>query len=708
MSATAIRVEDMHCAACVAKISQALERLTFVDDFQVNPVRRQIHVSHHAADGDFQILQSIEALGFKPILKQQGNNGDAAERRARIKRLGIAGICMMQVMMASLAIYFGDFWGMDAHARSLLAWAAGIFCLPIIGYSATPFFRSARRALDQGMNMDVPIALAIALAFSVSVFNLFTDRPGIYFDSVAMFTFLLLGARHIDAALRQKVSADDRLFAHAPKTVQRLVGTSAQTCALDRIAAGDRLLIAEGELIPADALLIDAQAMIDEASFSGEADWVYKHSGERLYAGTYNRGAAFVCRALGQANDSRAAQIERLADHISLAKAPLAKLADRIAGWFVPAILIAAAATTLGWWMAGSERALSAGLAVLIVSCPCALALAIPAALSAAMAQLRRQGILLTDSSILELTPQITELCFDKTGTLTLPELKLLETQVLGHMSERDCLALAAQLQSYSSHPIARAFGNAQERASNQGLNFALSGAQVSAGQGVSALLATEPLKIGTPEFCGLEQVAEPGSVYLSLAGRALARFRLGAEVRPDTKAAITRLRDAGLHITMLSGDQIATCADLATTLGIDFAGALRPEDKRNSVREQRQSGAKVMFIGDGINDSLAFSEADVSIATLETSDLVRAKAGATLLTSRIGAIADLFETSHRARAVVQQNLAWAALYNLIAIPSAIAGLMPPWLAAVGMASSSTIVMLNAVRLLRKPTTESC
>ncbi|MGI9325259.1 MAG: heavy metal translocating P-type ATPase [Pseudomonadales bacterium] len=707
MSATAIRIEDMHCAACVAKISRALGHLPFVDDFQVNPVRRQIHVTHHAIDGDFQILQSIEALGFKPTLKQQSNNGDANERRARIKRLGIAGICMMQVMMASLAIYFGEFWGMDAYARTLLAWAAGIFCLPIIGYCATPFFRSAWRAFDQGMNMDVPIALAIALAFGVSVFNLLADRPGIYFDSVAMFTFLLLGARHIDAALRQKVSADDQLFASAPKTVQRLVGNSTQTYPLDRVAPNDRLLIAEGELIPVDALLIDAQAMIDEASFSGEAEWVYKHSGERLYAGTYNRGAALVCRAISQASDSRVAQIERLADHISLAKAPLARLADRIAGWFVPAILIAAAATTLGWWLAGSGQALSAGLAVLIVSCPCALALAIPAALSAAMAQLRRQGILLTDSSILELAPQVTELCFDKTGTLTLPELKLLETQVLGHLSERDCLALAAQLQSYSSHPIAKAFSSAQEPAPVQELEFALSRPQVIAGQGVSALLATEALKIGTPEFCGLDEVAEPGTVYFSLASRPLARFRLGVEIRPDTKTAIARLQDAGLHITMLSGDQVATCRDLAASLGIDFAGALQPEDKLNTVRSQRQSGAKVMFVGDGINDALAFSEADVSIATLETSDLVRAKAGATLLTSRIGAIADLFDTSNRARAVIRQNLAWAALYNLIAIPSAIAGLMPPWLAAVGMASSSTIVMLNAVRLLRKPTTES-
>lgn len=699
MSATAIHVRDMHCAACVKKIESHLGTLPFVESIRINPVRRQVHITHHLQDGDFELLQRIEALGFAPQLRSQAIAGDKAANRRAIKQLGIAGICMMQIMMATLGIYFGEFWGMEPYARELLNWACFAFCLPIMGYSAAPFFTGALSALQRGMNMDVPVALAIVLAFSVSTWNLMVGNPETYFDSVAMFTFLLLGARQIDAALKRKVSADDLQFAPMAPTVARWSDGQWQDCAVTEVAVGDRLFVAEGAMIPVDATLLDERALMDEASLSGESQWVARSAGDALYAGTINRGAAVACTATAVASDSRAAQIQHLADRIDLTRAPLGRLANRVAGWFVPAVLTAAAISALGWWLAGSDQAVRVGLAVLIVSCPCALALAIPAALTATMANLRRRGLLLADSSFVELTPQITQLYLDKTGTLTLPELSLHEVELLGDRNEAYCLALAAALQRYSSHPIAHAFRN-QQQAVDAYPDIALEAVETVAGNGVRALLDGQEVRIGTAEFCGLAIAQPPNTVVLALGQRPLARFELGADLRSDAGKAIARLRQRGLAITMLSGDQEATCAALADDLGIAYQGGMQPEDKWHYLRAHRGSDDKVLFVGDGINDALAFSEADMAIATLETSDLVRARADATLLTAQLSAVADLFDAAVRTRRVMRQNLFWAFVYNLIAIPSAMLGLMPPWLAAIGMACSSIIVLLNATRLL--------
>lgn len=700
MTTTAIHVADMHCAACIRKIETALTPLAFVDSIRINPVRRLVHVTHQLHSGDFELLQRIEALGFAPVLRGQAAAGESQDHKRAVKRLGIAGICMMQIMMATLGIYLGEFWGMEPFARDLLNWACFAFSLPIMGYCAVPFFESAAGALRRGMNMDVPVAIAIATAFGLSCWNLLTGNPETYFDSVAMFTFLLLGARHIDAALKRKVSDDDMQFAPAAALVARLQNGQWQDCEVGDVVPGDELFIPEGALIPADGVLLADRAILDEASLSGEAQWVTRERDDALFAGTCNRGAAIRYRVTVAARNSRAAKIQQLADRIDLTQAPLGRLANQVAGWFVPAVLIAAAGTSVAWALLGSEQAARAGLAVLIVSCPCALALAIPAALTAAMAQLRRRGLLLADSSFMELAPTITQLYIDKTGTLTLPTLSLRSATALSSHSSAYCLALAAKLQNFSSHPIAEAFVDYLPTPGSEFHDLQLEDPETVPGAGVRARLAGQELRIGTPEFCAIALDAAPNSVYLSLNQQPLARFTLASELRSDVQAAIERLQSRGLQITMLSGDQPANCAALAAELGIDFRGDMQPEDKWQYLRSRRGLHDKALFVGDGINDALAFSEADMSIATLETSDLVRSRSDGTLLTARLGAIADLFDTADRTRRVMYQNLLWAVAYNLIAIPSAMLGLVPPWLAAIGMASSSIIVLLNATRLL--------
>ncbi len=717
MTSTAIHIEDMHCAACIHKVEARLRELPFVESFSVNPVRRLVSVIHSAKDGDFQLLQSIEDLGFEPRLRRQAGTSTASNK-AQIKRLGIAGICLMQVMTASIALYFGDAWGMQDSMARLLTWASLILCLPIVGYCAVPFFASAGAALQRGMNMDVPIALAIALAFGVSLVNTLQGSGHTYFDSVAMFTFLMLAARQIDHSLKRRVGDDDQHFSEAPATVQRISFAGTQACAVNELRLGDRLLIEEGQRLPIDGQLLAVSAVLDESNLSGEADWVVKSQGDTLYAGTCNRGAGFECEVRALPQDSRAAQIEALADRITLVKAPLARLADQVATWFVPTVLLLALLTFVGHSLLGSPDAFSAGLAVLIVSCPCALALAVPTALTAAMARLRRQGLLLTDSAVLEQTPKISSVYLDKTGTLTLPRLQLQSVEALGELSEGQCLALAQSLQRHSSHPIARAFADGlvtstshtpSDLAALVATPWPLENVVSLAGQGLEAKGCLDPsqarasIRIGKPQFCGLLQPNEPNVIYLAADGKALARFRLQVGLRRDTQTAIERLRGYQLNITMLSGDHRANCEPLAEQLGIAFAGEQSPEAKRAHLLAQREAGEHVLFVGDGINDALAFAEADVGICTLETSDLVRARASGALLTQRLGALADLFDISFRTRRVVIQNLLWALLYNGIAIPCAMAGLMPPWLAALGMASSSTLVLLNATRLLAPP-----
>lgn len=722
MTATAIHIEDMHCAACIHKVEVRLHELPFVESFSINPVRRLVSVIHSAKDGDFQLLQCIEELGFAPRLRRQAGTSTPSNK-AQIKRLGIAGICLMQVMTASVGLYFGDAWGMQDSMVGLLTWASLILCLPVVAYCAVPFFVSARAALQRGMNMDVPIALAITLAFGVSVVNTVQGSGDTYFDSVAMFTFLMLASRQIDSSLKRRVGDDDQYFSNAPTTVQRLSAAGVQRCAVSELSVGDRVLIEEGQRLPIDGQLLAASAVLDESNLSGEADWVVKTQGETLYAGTCNRGAGFECQVSALPEHSRAAQIEALADRITLVKAPLARLADQVATWFVPTVLLLALITFIGHLVLGSPNAFSAALAVLIVSCPCALALAVPAALTAAMARLRRQGLLLTDSAVLEQIPKITSVYVDKTGTLTLPRLQLKSVEALGELTEAQCLALAQSLQRHSSHPIARAFVDGLASLPNHLLGEAsdpvthhwpLENVVSLPGQGLKARGrldvnrvgdtggegACESIRIGKPEFCGLSQPNDPNVIYLAADGKALARFQLQMGLRSDTQSAIERLREYKLNITMLSGDHRANCEPLAEHLGIAFVGEQSPEAKRAHLLTQREVGERVLFVGDGINDALAFAEADVGICTLETSDLVRARASGALLTQRLGALADLFDISFRTRRVVIQNLLWALLYNGIAIPCAMAGLMPPWLAAVGMASSSTLVLLNATRLL--------
>ena len=694
MSISTISVADMHCSSCAAKIRQALQPLNGIQATHVNPVRRQVLVEHGQETDPLEILTHIESAGFTPTLS--GLDDHDARQKTLLKRLGVAGLAMMQVMMASIALYAGAFDGMDISYQRLFQFTGLVFTIPVVCYSAMPFFSSALRGFGRsgsGMSMDVPIALAIAIAFLTSLHTTLTGTGEVYFDSVVMFTFLLLGARYIDNRLQHRFDVSSQLLTALPRTALVLEDGRRTPVPIADLDIGTRIWIPEGAQIPVDGRNDSGSASIDEAILTGESEWVSKQTGDQLFAGTYNRGAGFEMTSTHPVDESRIADIARLADNARIEGSDITRLTDRIATIFVPSIIALAAATWIGWQLIDPSKALTAALTVLVVSCPCALSLATPAALTAAMTRLRQLGVVLTGSSALEKIPMINRLFIDKTGTLTVSEPVVQEIELLDPTLSKDlCCAIAAGLQKHSNHPYARAFHGMAEQAPAARV-------QTHAGLGVVGYVDGKLARIGSPTFTNIDSNDELG-LFLSIDGRPAARFDLSDRMRPDAEQSVAALKALGVTPLMMSGDSLDRCAEVASALEIEFEARLSPEDKLASIRSEQTKGNRILMLGDGINDVPVLAGADVSVAVAEASDLVKSEADVLMLSRRLFPLVDLIRIGRATRNVIRQNLLWAALYNLTAIPVAALGFMPPWLAAVGMASSSILVMLNATRLM--------
>ncbi|MDH3643635.1 MAG: cation-translocating P-type ATPase [Gammaproteobacteria bacterium] len=702
MTVSTISISDMHCAACANKIRSALTLLDGVSATHVNAARRQVLVEHSESTNPTHILQHIEEVGFSPRLS--GADPSDHAQRALLKRLGIAGLAMMQVMMAAIAMYAGAFDGMQDMYRRLLELSSLVFCIPVVTYSAMPFFRSALGALRTGINMDVPIAAAIGIAFSASLLATISGSGEVYYDSVVMFTFLLLGARYIDDRLKQRFTASSDRLAALPAFGLRMAGRTRERVRLSDITIGDRIWVETGDQIPVDGRLDSASATLDESILTGESAWVERDRGDRVFAGTINSGPGFAVRTDTAFDGSRICDIAALADRAQTANPPITQLTDNIARYFVPAILLIAAATTLAWMSIDPTRALGAGLAVLVVSCPCALSLATPAALTAAMTRLRQAGVVLTRSDLLEQIPKLSCALIDKTGTLTVHQPRLNAITLLdveAPPSARDTyLDLAAALQQFSNHPLARAFPAPQ--------SATIDSPEIVPGAGVSGTWHDKRVRIGRNNFTDAsvsssDEVPDDQDIYLSIDDQAVARFTISDPLRQDAGAALAALQALDVPTTMLSGDSEARCAALASELSIDYISRQDPETKLRVTRELQQRGERVLMVGDGVNDVPALAAADISAVVVESNDLVKSKADVLLLSRRLGTLVDLVNVGRKTYRVIAQNLSWALGYNLVAIPLAACGFVPPWIAALGMASSSTLVMLNATRLLKVP-----
>ena len=711
----ALLIEGITCGACAWLIEHRLRRLDGVSGVAVNLAARRAQVEWDDERVRLSaILLAIADLGYRtqgfdPVT---GESAALRERRAMLWRLFVAGLAMMQVMMYALPAYLAD-GDMTTEVEQLMRWASLTLTVPVILWSAAPFFTSAWRDLHaRRAGMDTPVALGIAIAFAASVWATVSGRGEVYFDSIAMFVFLLLGARYLETMARARAAeSQQRLVRHTPAVADRLVPGAAPV-ATERVAAvqlvaGDLVRIAPGSIVPADGVVTAGESAADESLLTGEARAVAKRAGDAVIGGSVNLQSPLTVRVTQVGPESVLAGIVRLMDRAQADKPYIAQIADRVAPWFVALLIVVACATAGAWWWIDPQRALWVMVAVLVVSCPCALSLATPAALAAATGALHRLGILITRGHALETLARATHVVFDKTGTLTQGRLTLIGVIPLGARGRESCLALAAALECGSEHPIARALLSAAPGAPS----VAATETRNYPGQGIEATVDGRRVRIGNPAFASelarrpvpAELVYVPDAVTavtLADARGHIALLTFGDMLRAGAHRLVLDLQARGKAVCLLSGDRRATVAHAAHALGIETAlGEAGPKEKLAFVRDLQARGAVVAMMGDGVNDAPVLAQAQVSIAMGGGTDLAHASADMVLLADDLGRLSAAFDVAHDTMRIIRQNLAWAAVYNVVAIPLAAAGWITPLAAGAGMALSSLSVVANALRL---------
>ena len=697
--------EGIHCSACTRTIERAVRGLPGIERVNVNAATGRVTVDWEARSTALsQILQAIEGAGFKPV-PLAGRAAEAAfqlERRRALKRIGIAGLGMMQVMMYVFGVYFAAPGDIDPAIARFLNFTALLITLPVLVYSGAPFFVGALQGLRRrALNMDFNVALALALAFGASTFNTFRGEGQTYFDSVTMFIFFLSAGRYLEMIVRHvSLSSAEALTRSLPANATRLRpdGTR-ERVAITELAVGDRITIAQGAVIPVDAELTAGTALLDESLLTGESTPIRKPVGEPLLGGSINAGAAITVTVRRDVSGSTLASIVALLERAQRERPPIARMADRIAAWFVAAVLALAVIVTCAWLVIEPALAFPAALAVLVVTCPCALSLATPAAAAAATTRLSRSGLLVTRADALERLARVDTVVLDKTGTLTSGSPEIRAVSLFGSFDRQQVLAIAAALEGASNHPIAAAF----EPYANS--SVLATHAVESAGRGVEGKVGDARWRLGRPEFVAeitLERMPHeaPDALWLGSEQGLVAAFELGETLRADAVSTLEAFHKLGVDVVLASGDRRESVRRIAQQLGIGrYYGRLDPQQKIALVRELQNAGARTLMVGDGINDGPVLAAANVSCAMGQGSAVAQAAADLLLLNDSLSALPSAIEVARKMQAIVRQNLRWAVVYNLAAVPLAALTLVPPWLAAIGMSVSSLVVVLNARRL---------
>jgi len=690
-------VDGVNCAACSWLIDRALLALDGVTDVSLNPLSREALVRFDAARvSPGQILSTVERFGFEPRLSASATDAAATEQRVLLKRLAVAGLGFAQVMTLSAALYLGAFKGMQASFTNFFVLASMLIATPVVLYAGSPIFRAALRDLaHRRLGMDVPVSLAIAIALGASLVNALRGAGHVYFDSATMFVFFLTLGRFLEARARHRAGsvvaalADLKPLAAWRRTAQGLeqVGTI-------ELEPGDVVVVPPGEAVPTDGELLTASALLDEALLSGESSGRRREPGETLIGGSLNAGNAPLELRVGAADG----YIERVGSLLqrALADRPVSlELADRVAVYFVAAVLAMTVAVAVAWSFIDRERTLDVALAMLVVTCPCALSLAAPAAYAVALGRLARMGLLCRSARVLERLGAVTHWLFDKTGTLTEGRISVARVDALATLPEPRCREIAAALESGIEHPIARSLRGLANAATAREISY-------SSGFGVSGIVDGRTYRLGSARFVGFDGAGagdDAQTVYLADDARVLARFVLVDCVRASAAGALARLARTA-DVAIVSGDSPAAVRSAARALGVtEFAALQAPADKLRTLGALQRDGAVVAAVGDGINDAPFLAQADVSVAMVAGSRLAQASADVVFSGDDLAVLATLPEFARRTRAVVRQNLAWAIVYNATVLPLAACGLLEPWLAALGMSLSSLIVVGNALRL---------
>lgn len=715
LAESALRVEGITCAACALQIEDRLLAQPGVEQAAVNAGSGRLLLRWDPQRTRISTLAGLlQADGFA-LYPAQGIAAEAERTRAArqtLWRLFVAAFCMMQVMMFATPAYLAAPGEIAADHLKLLNWASWLLSIPVLVFSAQPMLAGAWRDLRRRrLGMDVPVALGLVVTFVASSGAAFApDGPfghEVYFDSLTMFVFLLLGARWLEQRARDAAARSiEGLVQRLPQTVERLRedGVS-EAVAATRLRPGDRVRVLAGQAFPADGRLQQGSTEVDEALLTGESAAQRRGPGDAVIAGSFNRSAAVVMLVERAAHDTRYAQIVALMERAAALRPTLARAADRIAKPFVAAVLLLAAGSALAWQFIDPSRSIWVAVAVLIVTCPCALSLATPSALLAATGALARRGLLVRRPEALEALAGCDLVVFDKTGTLTEDRLQLARIDAAAGIGEAEALAQAAALARCSLHPVARALAEAAA-AGPEAPAPTLQQVTEHAGQGLEAQDELGRCwRLGRAGFAAAADLAldiESGgtAAWLSVDGRAVARFDVEERLRADAPAAVAALQAQGLRVALLSGDQPAAAHRVAAALGItDVQAGATPEDKLRYVQEAQARGQRVVMVGDGLNDGPVVAQADVSIAIGQGAPRLNAQADLTLPGARLAEVVEARRLAIGTLRVIRQNLAWAAGYNALSVPLAVVGWLPPWAAGIGMAASSLLVVFNAARL---------
>lgn len=704
-------IEGVRCSACVWLIERSLGALPGVVSVQVNAAAQRARVIwQDAAITLPQILEHLSRTGYRalPLDAQALNDVRRRESRDALKRLLVAGFGAMQAMMYAAVLYLGAVDALDPSTRELFRWLGFLVATPVVFYSARPFFAGAVRSLKaRQLGMDVPVALAIAIIYFASLIEALRGGGHVYFDSVSMFVFFLLAGRYLEMRARHRAGdlTDALARLTPPFADRRLDDGTLERIGIHELRVGDCVHVAEGGIVPADGVLLSERCRVDEALLSGESAPVMKQRADLLIAGSVLADGPAQLRVERVGADTALASIAALVGRAQAERPRLAQAGERAAARFVARVLSLTALTVVVWSFVDPSRAFTAALAVLVVSCPCAFALAVPAAITRALAVLARRGVLVVRPDAIQALAGATHVVFDKTGTLTEPQLALADVETFNGMSRDTALRLAASLARHSRHPAARAIAAACADSNSD----TVVDTNAKAGLGISATVAGRALRLGRADFAIAGHALAPRSlphfedaVLLADDIGPIAAFHLSERLRPGARAAIDALKAQGLQVFIASGDAAMKVSDVAAHLGVsNWRARQLPADKLAWLTELRANGARVIAVGDGVNDAPVLAGADVAVALAGGAELAQASSDIVLAGERLDALAPARALSQHTLAILHQNQRWALFYNLTAVPLAALGFVPPWLAALGMSLSSLCVILNALRIGR-------
>ena len=701
-------IEGISCSACIWLLERHVRQLNGVASFKINYATRRAQLEF-CLDSILlsEVLTAIRAIGYRALPYDANKQFLVlqAERKDFISRIGVALLFSMQVMMITLGVYMAGIDTIETQMLSFLRWISAFLSLPVIVYSAKPFLVAAYRDIKNAMpGMDVPVVLGISLGFIASVWNTWLLVGDTYYESVCMFILFLLLARYVEFLTRwYAVSSSERLTQAIPVVAKkRLSDGSLESVAAKTLQLGDEIQINPGDVIPADSLIVSGSSQVDESILTGENEAINKSVGDTVLGGSHNLQHSLVAKVSCLGKDSTLSTISRLIDRAHSEKPSWVELADRYASAFVSMVVLLTVGTAWYGFSQGAEDWFSTALSVLVVTCPCALSLATPTAYTAAMSALFNKGIIITKGQALDKLASIKHVIFDKTGTLTQGVMRITDYQQLAQLEYQECLDIAISLEAFSEHPIARAFMREQ-----QGKVYPPQQVKHVNGAGLMANINQQEYYLGSWGYvAGVlaleeEPVQMSGSlVYLATAEQLLAVFEIEDDIRQGAVSTVTWLQQQGKVLHLVSGDRAMPVDWLAAKLGIERVKSnASPVDKLNEIECLQQRGDPAVMIGDGVNDAPIMAKADVSISVSGASQLARSSSDILLMGDDMSALRDVFALSSQTRRVIKQNMCWALVYNIGALPLAMAGQVEPWQAALGMSVSSLVVVLNSFRL---------